>query len=327
MDSRQESDSLKRKKILIAGSGGMVGKALVRKFRDIGARDLLTPTRQELDYTSQLDVREYFQFHQPEVVLLAAAKVGGILANATYPAEFLYDNIMIASNIIHQAHLAGIDRLLFLGSTCIYPKYSPQPISEEFLLTGSLEPTNEAYAIAKIAGVKLCEYYCKQYARKYISVMPTNLYGPGDNYNLQNSHVLPALLRRFHQAKFEGLDEVSIWGSGKPKREFLHVDDLADACLFLLNHYYGEFPVNVGSQDEVTIKQLADLIAGVVGFQGKISCDPTMPDGTPRKKTDTTRLASLGWKAKIGLHQGLNATYQDFLKENSNFNLLTCSDR
>ena len=293
----------------------MVGKALVRRLQNSNLKELLTPSRKEVDFTQQEQVKEYFQKHRPDQVIVAAAKVGGILANDTYPAEFLYENLMIASNAIHQAHEADVESLLFLGSTCIYPKLAPQPIPEEALLTGSLEKTNEAYAMAKIAGVKLCEFYRKQYGRKYISAMPTNLYGPGDNYHPENSHVLPGLLRRFHEAKERGEEKVAVWGSGTPLREFLHVDDLAAACIFLLENYDDAIPVNVGSQDEVSIKELSEMVAEVVGFKGEIHRDLSKPDGTPRKKTDCSRINSLGWFPEISLRDGLRRTYQNFLDE------------
>lgn len=306
---------MKLGKVLVAGARGMVGKALVRKLQKLEIQELLTPSRQEVDFTQQEQVKSYFQLHRPDLVIVAAAKVGGIWANDSYSAEFLYDNLMIASNSIHQAHEADVERLLFLGSTCIYPKMAPQPIPEEALLTGPLEKTNEAYALAKIAGVKLCEYYRKQFGRRYISAMPTNLYGPGDNYHPENSHVLPALLQRFHEAKEQGQEEVVVWGSGTPLREFLHVDDLAAACLFLLENYDDSIPINVGSQDEVSIKDLAEMVAEAVGYKGKIVRDLSKPDGTPRKKTDCSRINSLGWFPEIPLESGLKRTYQNFLEE------------
>jgi GDP-L-fucose synthase len=304
---------MKERKILLAGARGMVGSSIARHLEKYQLEELLTPGRGEVDFTQQDQVKEYLQQHRPDLLIVVAAKVGGILANERYPAEFLYENLMIASNAIHQAHEADVGRLLFLGSTCIYPKYAPQPILEECLLSGPLEKTNEAYALAKIAGVKLCEYYRKQYGRKYISAMPTNLYGPGDNYHPENSHVLPALLRRFHEAKEQGAEEVMLWGSGKPLREFLHVDDLAKACLFLLENYDSSSTINIGSHDEVTIRGLAEMIADVVGFQGSIVHDLSKPDGTPRKKTDCTRLLSMGWSPEISLEKGIERTYQDFL--------------
>lgn len=300
-------------KVLVAGARGMVGRALCRALS--GKTQVLAPLRQEVDYTNTFSVKSYLERERPHTVIVAAAKVGGIFANATYPADFLYENLMIASNLIHQSYLTEVPRLLFLGSTCIYPKFAEQPICEEALLTGSLESTNEAYALAKIAGVKLCEFYRKQYKCSYISAMPTNLYGPGDNYHLENAHVLPALLRRFHEAKEEGKEEVMIWGTGQAKREFLHVDDLAQACLFLLDHYDESLPVNIGSQEEVSILELAHQVAETVGFKGEIVTDPSKPDGTPRKKTNTSRMDRLGWKAKISLKEGLTHTYEDFLSK------------
>ncbi len=303
------------KKILIAGAHGMVGSALTRLLVHRGNSSLLLPSKEEVDFTSSSCVSDYLQKNRPDLVIVAAAKVGGIRANATYPAEFLYENLMIASNAIHQSHLAGVNHLLFLGSTCIYPRLAEQPIKEESLLTSALEPTNEAYALAKIAGLKLCEFYRKQYKRHYICAMPTNLYGPGDNYHPENSHVLPALLRRFHEAKEFGKNEVTIWGTGQAKREFLHVDDLAQACLHLIEHYDDSLPINVGSDEEVSIMELAQMLARVVGFRGEIKRDLSKPDGTPRKKTDCFRIHGLGWRAKISLREGLEKTYQSFLSE------------
>lgn len=285
----------------------MAGSAIVRALQ-VAGDEPLTPTHAELELLDGQAVRAYFEEHKPERVVLAAAKVGGIWANMTYPAEFLYDNLMIAANVIHGAHEADVNRLLFLGSSCIYPRMAPQPIPESALLSGPLEPTNEAYAIAKIAGVKLCEAYRKQYGRDYISAMPTNLYGPGDNYHPENSHVFAALLRRFHEAK----DEVVVWGTGTVQREFLHVDDLAEACLFLLENYHESEPINVGSSEEVRIGELAEMIAEGVGFAGAIRFDPSKPDGTPRKKTDTSRLSALGWEAKISLREGIALTYEQY---------------
>jgi len=305
------------KKILVAGAKGMVGSAIVRTLLSRGYNYILRPDHHELDCIDQAAVRSYMQRQRPDIVVIAAAKVGGIYANATYPAEFLYDNVMIAGNLIHCAHEAGVERLLFLGSTCIYPKYASQPISEDSLLTASLEPTNEAYAVAKIVGVKMCQYYSKQYGRSYFSAMPTNLYGPGDNYHSENSHVLPALLRRFHEAKVSGAKDVVVWGTGDAKREFLYVDDLAEACVFLLEKYNDNMHINIGSYEEITVGNLARKIAGVVGFTGKIINDRTKPDGTPRKKSDISRITALGWKPYVSIDDGLRLTYQDFL-ENSN---------
>jgi GDP-L-fucose synthase len=304
-------------KILIAGAQGMVGSALSRQFLKKGYFNLLTPSRKEIDFTEQNQVHNYLAQNTPEVIIVAAAKVGGIYANATYPAEFLYENLMIAANLIHEAHRKNIDRLLYLGSSCIYPKYASQPIVEESLLSGPLEPTNEAYAIGKIAGLKLCAFYAKQYGRKYISAMPTNLYGPNDNYHPENAHVIPALIRRFHEAKEKKEREVAIWGSGKPLREFLFVDDLAKALFFLLHNYNGCMHINIGSDTEVTIYELAKNIAHTVGFEGKIVNDLSKPDGTMRKKTDTSKIYQMGWRPEIGLQEGLKIAYADFLQETS----------
>lgn len=300
-------------KIFIAGGHGMVGSAIARALKTNGYLNILTPDRKELDLTEQSKVRNFLFHHQPDIVVIAAAKVGGIHANMTYPADFLYDNLIIECNLIHGCHLANVNRLLFLGSTCIYPKFAPQPILEESLLRGELEPTNEGYAIAKIAGVKLCQYYSIQYGRRYIAAMPTNLYGPGDNYHPQNAHVLPSLLRRFHEAKNAGQNEVLMWGSGNVLREFLHVDDLALGCLRLLEKYEDDLHVNIGSNEEVTIRKLAEMIAETVGYKGTIINDISKPDGTPRKKTDISRISNLGWQPKISLSEGLKLTYENFL--------------
>lgn len=300
-------------KILIAGARGMVGSAIGRQLKKQGYHNLLTPSRQELDYCEQAQVRAYFKLHQPDVVVIAAAKVGGIYANMTYPAEFIYQNIMIESHLIHEAHMHHIDRLLFLGSSCIYPKFAPQPMTEEVMLTSSLEPTNEAYAIAKIAGIKLCDAYRQQYGRHYISAMPTNLYGPGDSYHPENSHVIPGLMRRFYEAKIENRSEVVMWGSGNALREFLFVDDLAEACVYLLESYDDPMHINIGSHEEISIGELAKLIAKVVGYEGKITHDLTKPDGVLRKKTDISRITALGWQPKISLEEGLPIAFQNFL--------------
>ena len=302
----------KKDKILIAGARGMVGSALVECFRSEGCQELLTPSHAELDYTDQQAVRNYLAIHKPDVVVISAAKVGGIWANMTYPAEFIYTNLMIGTNLIHESHRVGIQRLLYLGSTCIYPREAPQPICEDALLTGPLEKTNEAYALAKIAGIKMCQFYRAQYGRSYISAMPTNLYGPNDNYHPENSHVIPGLLRRFHEAKMQAAPSVKIWGTGKACREFLYVDDLAKAVHHLLGHYDDPSPINIGSLEEVTIRQLAEHIAQTVGYSGEITHDLSKPDGTPRKKTDIARILALGWKPTISLTEGLNRTYQDF---------------
>ncbi len=306
--------NLKGRRIFIAGHRGMAGGALMRRLASEQA-ELLTASRQELDLIDQRAVSNWFEAMRPDVVFLAAAKVGGILANATYPAEFLYQNLMIEANIIHAAHQAQVKKLVFLGSTCIYPKLAPQPLQEEALLTGPLEPTNEWYAIAKIAGIKLCQAYRQQYGDDFISAQPTNLYGPGDNYDLNNSHVLPALLRKAHEAKQAGAREMVVWGSGTPLREFLHVDDLADALVHLAKVYSGPIPLNIGSGAEVTIRQLAEQICDIVGFKGKLAFDTTKPDGTPRKLTDTSKLKALGWNGARDLKGGLAATYEEALRE------------
>jgi len=293
----------------------MVGGALVRRFQREPGMTLLLRTRKELDLTSQAAVAAFYAAEKPDVAIIAAAKVGGIHANNTFPAEFLFENLAIAANTIHGAYATGVKRLLFLGSSCIYPKLAPQPMPESCLLTGPLEPTNEAYAIAKIAGLKLCEYYRKQHGVLYHAAMPTNLYGPGDNYHLQNSHVLPALIRKFHEAQQAGRPEVGAWGTGSPKREFLHVDDLADACAFLLQLGNPPDLINVGTGTDVTIKELTEIVAEVTGFQGRIVWDATKPDGTPRKLMDVSRLTALGWKARIALRDGVAKTYASFLAE------------
>jgi len=293
----------------------MVGGALVRRFSREPGVTLLLRTRKELDLTSQAAVAAFYAAENPDVAIIAAAKVGGIHANNTYPAEFLFENLAIATNTIHGAFQAGVKRLLFLGSSCIYPKLAPQPMPESCLLAGPLEPTNEAYAIAKITGLKLCEYYRKQHGVVYHSAMPTNLYGPGDNYHLQNSHVLPALIRKFHEAKEAGRAEMVAWGTGSPKREFLHVDELADACAFLLKMSTPPDLINVGTGTDVTIKELTEVVAAVTGFKGRITWDSTKPDGTPRKLMDVSRLTALGWQAKIGLREGVEKTYASYLAE------------
>ena len=302
-------------KLFIAGHNGMVGGALVRRFQAEPGVQLVLRSRRELDLTNQAAVHALLAAEKPDVVIMAAAKVGGIHANNTCPADFGYDNLVIATNTIHGAFAAGVKRFLFLGSSCIYPKHAPQPMPESCLLTGPLEPTNEAYAIAKIAGLKLCEYYRKQHGVLYHSAMPTNLYGPGDNYHLQNSHVLPALIRKFHEAKEAGRAEVVAWGTGSPKREFLHVDDLADACAFLLRMENPPDLLNIGTGTDVTIRELTELVAGVTGFTGKIVWDSTKPDGTPRKLMDVSKLTALGWKAKVALREGVQKTYASYLAE------------
>ena len=309
-------------KYYVAGHRGMVGSAIIRQLEAMGATNIVTRTHAELDLTNQLAVRKFMQLERPDVVILAAAKVGGIYANNTYPAQFIYENLMIECNVIHQAFEAGVTKLLQLGSSCIYPKAAPQPMREDALLTGTLEPTNEPYAVAKIAGIKLCESYNRQYGVDYRSVMPTNLYGPGDNFHPDNSHVMPAFIRRFHEAVQDGLGEVVIWGSGAPRREFLHVDDMAAASLFVLNlskDIYDDNTVpmlshiNVGTGVDVSILELAQLVAKVTGYHGKISTDPSKPDGTMRKLMDVGRLDKMGWHARIELEQGLADTYDWYL--------------
>ncbi|KPU43688.1 GDP-L-fucose synthase [Oxobacter pfennigii] len=300
-------------KIYVAGHRGMVGSAIIRRLKIDGYNNIINKTSAELDLRRQSEVEEFFEYEKPEYVFLAAAKVGGIVANNIYPAEFIYDNLMIETNIIHSAYKFEVKKLLFLGSSCIYPRRAEQPIKEEYLLGGYLEKTNEAYAIAKISGLKMCEYYNKQYGTDFISVMPTNLYGPNDNYDLQTSHVLPALIRKFYEAKFNKSKYVEIWGSGTPKREFLHVDDLTDACLFLMQNYSGSETVNIGVGNDISINELALLISDVVGFTGKIAYDRTKPDGTPRKLLDVSKLNNLGWKASIDLRTGIKMTYKDYI--------------
>ncbi len=299
--------------IFVAGHRGLVGSAIVRRLQAAGFRNLILRSRDELDLRRQRLVEDFFATQRPEYVFFAAAKVGGILANSSYPAEFLQDNLVIQTNIIDAAYRSGTRKLLFLGSSCIYPKHAPQPISEEALLTGPLEPTNEWYAIAKIAGLKMCQAYRRQYGFNAISAMPTNLYGPGDNFSLQTSHVLPALLRKFHDAKERGASEVEVWGTGKPRREFLHVDDLADACLFLMRSYEGEGWINIGWGRDTTIAELAHTVSRVVRFEGELRFDTTKPDGTPRKLLDTSKLSALGWSPKIDLEDGIRSTYEWFL--------------
>jgi GDP-L-fucose synthase len=296
-------------RIFVAGHRGLVGSALVRALETEGYRNLLLRTHQELDLTAQAAVHEWFERERPAVVILAAARVGGIHANNTQPATFIRDNLLIQDNVIDAARRFGVAKFVFLGSSCVYPKLAPQPIKEEYLLSGPLEPTNEWYAVAKIAGLKMCQAYRRQFGFNAISLMPTNLYGPGDNFDLQNSHVLPALIRRFHEAAERGDETLSIWGTGTPRREFLHVDDLADATIHLLKHYEGEDIVNVGWGEDVTIRELAEIIASVCRFRGRLTFDPTKPDGTPRKLLDTQRLTSLGWRPKITLRQGIESTY------------------
>ena len=299
-------------RIYIAGHRGMVGSAINRKLEAKGYHNLLTRTHSELDLTNQQAVNNFFEEMRPEYVFLAAAKVGGILANSTYPAEFIYENLMIEANVIHAAYTHGVKKLLFLGSSCIYPKLAPQPLKEEYLLTGELEVTNEAYAIAKIAGIRLCKHYNEQYGTNFISVMPTNLYGPNDNYDPETSHAMAALIRKFHDAKVNDARQVVVWGTGSPMREFLHVDDMADACVYLMENYdasdIGEF-VNIGVGEDLTIRDLAELIKDIVGYEGEIVFDTSKPDGTPRKLLDVTKLHNLGWQAKISLEDGIKHAY------------------
>lgn len=308
-------------RVFVAGHRGMVGSAILRRLEAQGV-ETITRTRAELDLTSQADVRAFYERAKPDTVVVAAAKVGGIHANNTFPADFIYENLMIEANLIHGAFQVGVGRLLFLGSSCIYPRDAAQPMAENALLTGTLEPTNEPYAIAKIAGIKLCESYNRQHGTDFRSVMPTNLYGPGDNFHPTNSHVLPALIRRFHEAAVQGLDEIAVWGSGRPMREFLHVDDMAEACLFVMNlnrETYAQHTtpmlshINVGTGTDASIAELARLVAGVTSFLGRITFDPSKPDGAPRKLMNVSRLSALGWQAKIGLREGIEDTYRWFL--------------
>lgn len=312
---------LKKAKIFVAGSNGMVGSAIIRILEHNGFTNIITKNSKTLDLRNQQAVLDFFEKEKPEYVFLAAAKVGGIFANNAYPAEFIYDNIMIQNNVIHAAYLNKVEKLLFLGSSCIYPKFASQPLKEEYLLTGSLEPTNEAYAIAKISGLKMCEFYKKQYGCNFISAMPTNLYGINDNFNLQNSHVLPALLRKFIEAKKNKASEVIIWGSGTPLREFLFVDDLAEACVFLMEHYDDVETVNIGTGEDVSIKTLATTIKEIVGFEGKLVFDETKPDGTPRKLLDVSKINKLGWKHKTKLEEGIMKTIS-WIEENQ-FSMFT----
>ncbi|MGN6801890.1 MAG: GDP-L-fucose synthase family protein [Ginsengibacter sp.] len=301
----------KNDKIYVAGHRGLAGSAIVRKLKKEGFENLLLRTSAEVDLRDQEAVKEFFEQEKPDHVFIAAAKVGGIYANNTYPAEFLYDNLCIQNNLIHQSYKNGVKKLLFLGSSCIYPKNAPQPIKEEYLLSGYLESTNEAYAIAKIAGIKMCQYYHKQYGCNFISAMPTNLYGPGDNYDLKNSHVLPALLRKFHEAKVNNEPSVTVWGTGKPRREFLHSDDLASACFFLMQHYDQPGFVNIGTGKDISIGEMAQMIKKITGYEGEIVFDTTMPDGTFQKLLDVSKLHGLGWKEEIGFEEGVRRTYED----------------
>jgi GDP-L-fucose synthase len=313
MNKAESSVAGKNSAILVAGARGMVGSAIVRCLQAKGYRYILAPARTELDLLDANAVDTYLTRHKPEYIFVAAAKVGGIHANNTYRAEFIQQNLAIELNLIHGAHLAGAQRLMFLGSSCIYPKLAPQPIKEEYLLTGPLEPTNEPYAIAKIAGIKLCEAYNAQYGRQYVSVMPTNLYGPNDNYDLNNSHVLPALIRKAHEAKQRKDRELTVWGTGTPRREFLYVDDLADACVYLMEIGYSGPLLNIGTGEDVSIRELAEVVMKVVGFDGVVAFDASKPDGTPRKLLDVSRVTALGWRAATSISEGVDRAYQDYL--------------
>lgn len=304
-------------KIFVAGHNGMVGSAIVRRLKQLGYTNILTRDRNELDLTNQASVQNFLMTEKPDYIFLAAARVGGVHANNTYRAEFIYQNLMIQTNLIHSAWLAGINKLLFLGSSCIYPRSCPQPITEDYLLSSSLEQTNEPYAIAKIAGIKMCENYNRQYGTHFVSVMPTNLYGPNDNYDLNNSHVLPAFIRKAHEAKLRKDDKFVVWGSGTPMREFLYVDDMADACVFLMEKGIGDGIFNIGTGEDVTIRELANTVMDVVGFQGEIVFDSSKPDGTPRKLLNVNKMKELGWSAKTSLRDGIAKAYADFLNENN----------
>jgi len=308
----------KDSKIFVAGHNGMVGSSIVRKLKELGYTNIITKSKKELDLTNQFQVNHFFHFEKPEFIFLAAARVGGIKANNDFRADFIYQNIMIQSNIIKASHDNKAKKLLFLGSSCIYPKLCQQPIKEEYLLTGSLETSNDAYAVAKIAGIKMCQDFNKQYGDNFISVMPTNLYGPNDNYDLNNSHVLPAMIRKFHEAKIENKESVEIWGTGSPMREFLHVDDLADACIFLMNNYNSTEIINVGTGKDITIKELANTIKDIVGFNGYIYFNTEMSDGTPRKLLDVSKIKEIGWSSKIGLIEGITKTYKIYEEINPN---------
>lgn len=303
----------KRSKIYVAGHRGLVGSAILRKLEKEGYENLVVRTSKELDLRDKQQVDTFFETEKPEFVFLAAAKVGGIVANNEFPADFIRDNLMIQTNVIDASYRNQVEKLLFLGSTCIYPKLAPQPLKEEYLLTGPLEPTNDAYALAKIAGIKMCQSYNKQYGTNYISAMPTNLYGENDNFDLQSSHVMPALIRKFHEAKLSNQSSVEVWGTGTPKREFLYSDDLADACVYLMNHYNEDEIINIGVGEDVSIKELAETVQRVVGFEGELKFDTTKPDGTPRKLVDTTKINQLGWKADVKLEDGISLAYEWFL--------------
>jgi len=309
----------KRSRIYVAGHKGLVGSAILRRLEVEGYSNLIVRSHKELDLMRQTEVETFFKAEKPEYVFLAAAKVGGILANNTFPAEFIYQNLLIESNVIHDAYKSGVKKLLFLGSSCIYPRDCPQPMKEEYLLSGKLEPTNEPYAIAKIAGIRMCQSYNRQYGTKFVSVMPTNVYGPEDNFDLATSHALPALIRKFHEAKMGGNDVVTVWGSGRPRREFLHVDDLADACLFIMKHYDENEMINIGVGKDITISELSEVIKQIVEFKGEIRYDDSKPDGTQRKLLDVSRLDSLGWRSRISLREGIENTYKWYVKEGSRY--------
>jgi len=304
-------------KIYVAGHRGLVGSAIVRRLEQAGYKNIITRTREELDLTDIKTVASFFEKEKPEYVFLAAAKVGGILANNTYPADFIRENLLIELSLIDAAYRSGVKKLLFLGSSCIYPKLCPQPMKEEYLMTGPLEPTNSPYAVAKIAGIEMCRAYNRQYGTSFLPVMPTNLYGPGDNFDLETSHVLPALIRKCQEAKLKGEKKVMVWGTGEPRREFLHVDDLADACVFLMENYSGTELINIGTGVDVTIRELAEIIIGVIGFEGRIEFDTSKPDGTLRKLLDISRINEIGWKAKMGLEEGIQKTYRWYLEHNA----------
>lgn len=305
----------KQSRIYVAGHKGLVGSALIRRLNSENYTNIISRSKEQLDLKDTHAVNKFFAEEKPEFVFLAAAKVGGIHANNTFPADFIYENLMIQNNIIHASHLNGVKKLLFLGSSCIYPKLCPQPIKEDYLLSGLLEPTNEPYAIAKIAGIKMCQSYNRQYGTDFVSVMPTNLYGPQDNFDLNSSHVLPALIRKFHEAKIANQPHVKVWGSGTPRREFLFVDDLADACLFIMNHYHGSEIVNIGTGKDVTIRELASLIKDITKYSGEINWNTAKPDGTPQKLLDVTKLTQIGWQAQVSLHDGIKRTYEWYVNQ------------
>ena len=304
----------KSSRIFVAGHRGLVGSAILRRLQKEGYQNILFRTHETLDLSRQREVEDFFDRERPDYVFMAAAKVGGIWANASFPADFIYKNLAMETHVIHSSHLYGVKKLLFLGSSCVYPKHCPQPMKEEYLLSGYLEPTNEPYAVAKIAGIKMCQAYNRQYGSRFISLMPTNLYGPGDNFDLETSHVLPALIRKFHEAKMRNDDSVEVWGTGTPRHEFLYVDDLADACLFLMNHYEESNTINVGVGKDLTIRELSEIVAKVVEFKGELRFDHTKPDGTPLKRLDVSKLTGLGWQAETPLEEGVKKAYQWYLE-------------